>query len=560
MLHSIWIRLLLEQCLALTHTSLVDMEQETHSATNMTNPEDEQFEIRPWVKYAAIGFGMAILAAVEFATYRVGYERGYTDATASGEVKASVNAAAVKNLQHFLQVASMDDARLNEMVSNHKTALEWIQEPKVRDEAEWLLGSTLVERGRVDQALPMLEPLFGRVGMTEVWARRQELVARGAATAGLRDAALAYYRGAAERYRVLGMEPARVALYSEMVQLLASSSSAGESEVELLNQLQQEMTSLGAAGQELRSHVLAYLGNVYRAKGQHDTALQYFEKALAGVDTGKSPSVASAAVCYGAALLEKGEVEAAEKLLREGVSRLGDTPNDTAFLVVALRDLARLEQERGRPDKAMALLYRAEGAADGRISPESTFWLCLYDQRGWVHFSRGDYEAAMADFEQAAAQQVKAELLIQPLEGAGRCSIALGRAEAAQRYLRRCVDLRLSTLPADTESLGRVNLLLGQACDMAGDVESAAKAYAAAIEQLPEATEENPDRMYAMMGCAYAQSQLKNWDVAIELWSQIIESAHVDNARKNEAKNQLTFCLQYSKPQSISGAAANAAQ
>ncbi len=518
------------------------MEQENLHTKEPYPADEEQFEIRPWVKYAAIGFGMAVLAVVEFATYRVGYGRGYADATASGEVKASVNAAAVQNLQHFLQVASMDDAKLNEMVSHYKTSLEWIQEPSVRDEAEWLLGSTLVERGRVQLALPMLKALFERVGMTDVWARRAEVVARGAADAGLRDDSLAYYRGAAERHRQMGAEEARLALYSEMVQLLASSSAAGEDEIALLNQLQQEMESLGAAAQELRSHVLAYLGNVYRSQGQQDKALQYFEKALTGVDTGKSPSVASAAVCYGAALLEKGETEQAEKLLRDGVSRLGDSPNDAAFLVVALRDLARLEQERGRLDKAMALLYRAEGAADGRISPDSTFWLCLYDQRGWVHFTRGDYDAALSDFEQAISQQSKPELLIQPLEGAGRCCIAKGRAEDALRHLNRCVDLRLSTQSADAESLGRVNLLLGQACDMAGDVPAAAKAYATAVETLPEATAENPDRVYALMGCAYAQSQLKNWEVAAALWAQIIESEHADNARKTEARNQLAFC------------------
>ena len=70
------------------------MEKDTPQQTDTYLPEDEQFEIRPWVKYAAIGLGLSVLVAVEFATYQVGYGHGYGDATASGEVKEKVNAIA----------------------------------------------------------------------------------------------------------------------------------------------------------------------------------------------------------------------------------------------------------------------------------------------------------------------------------------------------------------------------------------------------------------------------------------------------------------------------------
>lgn len=499
--------------------------------------------MRPWVKYAAIGLGLAVLVAVEFATYRVGYGRGYGDATASGEVKEKVNAVAVENLHHFMQVASMSDAQLNEMVSNYEKELSWIREPAVRDEAEWMLVSTMAERGRVNAALPMARQLFKRVGMADTWARRAAFVARHAAAAGLRDEALAYYRGAAARFKTAGVVASRVAMYAEMVELLASV--AGEKEAAMLNQLQQEMADLGVPGQEIRSHVLAYLGNICRSKGKNDQALQYFEQALQGVDISKSPTVASAAVCYGAALLEKGEIEQAERLLRDGASRLGDSPNDAAFLVVALRDLARLEQSRGKHDKAMALLYRAEGSADGRIGENSPFWLCLFDQRGWVHFSRRDYESALVDFSQAIARKTRDELLVQPLEGAGRCCIALGKADEALVHLRRCVQLRHEKLSHDTIALGRVNLLLGQACDMAGDVAAAAAAYAQAVEKLPAPTPENDDKMYAMMGRAYALTQLKQWNEAAVAWTHIIELSANDHARLHEAQAQLDRCRQH---------------
>lgn len=516
------------------------MQQEQQQPFEPELTEDEQFEIRPWVKYAAIGFGLAVLVAVEFATYRVGYGRGYGDATASGEVRERVNAVAVENLHHFMQVASMSDVQLKEMVANYQQKLSWIREPGVRDEAEWMLGSTLAERGQVQEALPMLRRLFERVDMAEVWARRSAQVARAAAAAGLRDDALAYYRGAAERFKVAGAVGPRVSLYAEMVELLAAD--AGTAEIELLNKLLSEIETLGAPGYEIRTHLLAYLGNVYRANGQDELALQYFEKALAGIDISKSPAVASAAVCYGTALLEKGDAQTAERLLRDGVSRLGDSPSDAAFLVVALRDLARLEQERGKQDKALSLLYRAEGTADGRISPQSSFWLCLFDQRGWVHFSRGDYEAALADFKQAIQQKGNEELLIQPLEGAGRCCIALGKAEDALQYLRRCIQLTQTHTSQEADSLGRINLALGQACDMAGDTSAAAAAYATAIDKLPDSTQKNADKMYAMMGLAYARTQLKQWDEAAAVWTQIIELAQNDKSRLHEAKAQLTRC------------------
>ena len=522
------------------------MQKDPTQHTQSYLPEDEQYEMRPWVKYAAIGLGLAVLVAVEVATYKVGYGRGYADATASGEVKEKVNAAAVENLHHFMQVASMSDAQLDGMVINYERELAWIREPAVRDEAEWMLVATMADRGRVAAALPLAHQLFKRVGMTEVWARRESLVARHAAAAGLRDEALAYYRGAADRFKTAGAVASRVTMYAEMVELLASV--AGEKEAVLLNQLQQEMADLGVPGQEIRSHVLAYLGNICRSKGQNEKALQYFEQALQGVDISKSPAVASAAVCYGAALLEKGEIEQAERLLRDGASRLGDSPNDAAFLVVALRDLARLEQDRGKQDKALALLYRAEGAADGRINQKSPFWLCLFDQRGWVHFSRGDFEYALSDFSQAVACDAHEELLIQPLEGAGRCCIALGKADEALAHLRRCVQLRQKKMPQDEAALGRVNLLLGQACDMAGDVAAAAAAYAQAIEKLPEPTPDNDDKMYAMMGRAYALTQLKQWTDAAAVWSRIIELSANDKARLHEAKAQLDRCRQHGAP------------
>lgn len=520
------------------------MEEKSPELPGTQPEENERFELRPCVKYAAIGLGLAALCAVEYATYRVGYSTGYEVATSCAQVQESINRTAVDNLRHFMQAAYAEDAELLGMLSDIEKELAWIRDPAVLTEAEWSLARIAMERGFTEQALPVCRELEQKADATVVWADRTLSIARNMAHAGLSAEAFRFYEAADARYKALGNIEGRSLLLSEQVELLAAGT-ASENAIDTLEQLRQKAGEIGEQGKSLSASILAYMGHLHRAQGNDAEAMHCFELALAGVDIESLPALASAAVCYGSALLEQGRAEQAEKLLRDGVTRLGDTPAEAQYLVSALRDLARLEQERGNADKALALLYRAEGAAEGRISDRSTFCVCLFDQRGWVHYTRGDYDSALADFNRALACAAPDEMLTQPLEGAGRSCLALGRADDAVKSLTRCVALRETARNADPAAYGRANLLLGQACDMAGDSVAAAAAYALAVDNLPEVTEENADRLYAMMGRAYALSQTGQWTAAAELWSRVLELAGNDAARREEATAQLAHCRRH---------------
>ncbi len=508
--------------------------------------DDANLEFRPIVKYAGVAVLLALLAGIEFATYKSGYSRGYRDAAHSGEVEASINEAAVENLRHFMQIASADDDTLLSTIANRDSALAWIREPSVRREAEWLLAQSALDRGKGEDIPDLLGELFRGAPATDVWARRALISARYLAATADAASALETYRVAIARLAALGNDDTRLVAMNEMASLLASSS--GEETLAALDALQQEASALGEAGRLLRADILAYMGRLYREHGDQQAAMRCFEDALAGVKADEVPALAGASVCYGLALLEKGETERAETLLREGVSRLGDTPADATYLVTALRALAQLEQERGAADAALAHLYRAEGAATSRIPLQNHFWSCLYDQRGWVNMLKGAHEAALADFRRAIDLPAADDVLLQSLEGAGRCCIVKGDAEQAVADLTRAAELRERLMAHDGSALGRIFLLLGQAHDMRGDSAAAATAYGRSAECLANATGQDDveNRLSAHMGRAYALSQLEQWAEAAALWEQAQPLVAGDAARETEVRHQLTLCRRHS--------------
>ncbi len=504
--------------------------------------DDANLEFRPAVKYAGIGVLLALLVGIEYATYESGYSRGYREAAHSGEVEASINAAAVENLRHFMQVASADDDTLLSTIANRGSALAWIREPSVRREAEWMLAQSALDRGKGEDITDLLAELFREASATDIWARRALISARYLASTADAEPALEAYRVAIARLAALGNNDTRLVAMNEMASLLASSS--GEGTLAALDALQGEVSGLGDAGRLLRADILAYMGRLYRERGDQQAAMRCFEEALAGVNADEVPALAGASVCYGLALLEKGDTQHAEHLLREGVSRLGDTPADVTFLVTALRALAQLEQERGHADAALAHLYRAEGAATNRIPMQNNFWGCLYDQRGWVNMLKGAHEAALADFRRAIELPAADDVLLQSLEGAGRCCIVSGDADNAVLYLGKSAELRERLMAHDTSALGRVFLLLGQAQDMRGDSAAAATAYGRTVELLAAATgaDDVENRISAHMGRAYALGQLGQWAEAAALWEQAEPLVAGDAAREAEVRNQLTLC------------------
>ncbi len=517
------------------------------SAQSEESFEDDEanLEFRPVVKYAGIAVLLALLVGVEYATYEGGYSRGYRDAAHSGEVEASINEAAVANLRHFMQVASADDDTLLSTIANRGDELAWIREPSVRREAEWLLAQSALDRGRGGDITDLLAELFRDAPGTEVWARRALAAARSLAATADAPSALEVYRTAIARFAALGNADTRLVAMNELASLLATT--ADENTLSALDALQGEVSGLGEAGRLLRADILAYMGRLYRERGDQQAAMRCFEEALAGVKADEVPALAGASVCYGLALLEKGDTERAETLLREGVSRLGDTPADASYLISALRALARLEQERGAADAALAHLYRAEGAATNRVPAQNHFWGCLYDQRGWVNLLKGAHEAALADFRRAINLPAAEDVLLQSCEGAGRCCIIMGDAEQAVNYLSKAAELRERLMVHEGFALGRVYLLLAQAQDMRGDNAAAADAYGKSLKLLASATEKDDveNRLSAHMGQAYALGQLGQWAEAAVLWEQALPLVAGDAPRETEVRHQLALCRRH---------------
>ncbi len=519
-----------------------DAAEELSVPAEFPQEDEANLEFRPVVKYAGIAVLLALLVGIEYATYEGGYARGYRDAAHSGQVEASINAAAVENLRHFMQVASADDDTLLSTLANRGNELAWIREPSVRREAEWMLAQSALERSRGDDITDTLTELFREAPQTDVWARRALLSARSLAATANAASAQEAYRMAIARLAALGNNDKRLVAMNEMAALLAASPDEGK--LAALEALQGEASGLGEAGRLLRADILAYMGRLYRERGDEQAAMRCFEEALAGVNADEVPALAGASVCFGLALLEKGDTARAENLLREGVSRLGDSPADVSFLVSALRALAQLEQERGAADAALAHLYRAEGAATNRIPAQSSFWGCLYDQRGWVNFHRGAHDAALADFRRAIDLPAGEDVLLQSFQGAGECCIVLGDVDNAILYLTKSAELREKLAAHDVSALANVYALLGRANDMRGDSAAAVAGYTRCAELLAASTapENVEKRVSSLIAAGYALGQLSRWSEAATLWEQVQPLVAGDANREAEVKNQLLFC------------------
>lgn len=525
------------------------MESEPESPP--TQPSEERLVLRPIVKYIAIGLGFVTLLGIEYATYRAGIERGYAEGVASGEVAASVNRQAVDNLRHFMQVPSAADAVLLKAVDTRAESLAWIKDAALRREAEWVLAQALITRGNAVAADAMVRELIGNTQpQTELWVRRALVTARALAAEKQYEPTAFYYDYADAFYAGNQDAAARVALLTERLELLQKVVTEPDVLQKELAAYAEKAAQLGDAGKELLAGIWANKGLIYREQGTvvaMEQANRCFKKALQVVDTQNVPELASAAVCVGSLLLEQGERERAESMLRDGLQRLADSQTDAPYMLLALRDLARMEQENGNTDAALAYLYRAEGVAMTHEPEQSSFWNCLYDQRGWLNFVRESYGAALADFEKALARCGKnTALQAQPLEGAARCCIALGQMDSAERYLLDCIAVRSQHVAADAEALGRVCFYLAGVYDVMGQAESAADYYARAVEQIAAAPNHCEELLTdAMMARAYTLTQLHRWTDAALVWNALSDKVKDNDTLRNQIKVQLDVCVRH---------------
>ena len=85
-----------------------------------------------------------------------------------------------------------------------------------------------------------------------------------------------------------------------------------------------------------------------------------------------------------------------------------------------------------------------------------------------------------------------------------------------------------------------MNLLLGQIHDQQGRVAEAEAAYAIAMEKLPaDVPEEQGNRLAAMLGRAYALTELQRWADAYAVWQQLLPLVEEQYDRREEVRSQL---------------------
>lgn len=516
--------------------------------THQPEPREDDLVLRPIVKYIAIGLGVATLLGVEYATYRFGMQRGYAEGVASGEVMKSVNDRAIEHLRHFMQASSADDSFLLQVARNHRESLAWIQDDTVRQEALWTLAQALITRGLTQDADPLVREILPPAEQaTSLWVRRALVTARAYAAEKYYAETAHYYDYADAFYKKNNDVTQCLNILSERLALLQSTITDPEQLQKELSQYADRAAALGEKGRELKAGILVNKGRLYREQGTAialEKANRCFEQALQEVNPEQLPDLASAAVCVGSLLLEKGDKERAATMLRDGLRRLGDSPSGAPYMLLALRDLARLEQENGNIDMALALLYRAEGIASTHEPENSSFWNCLYDQRGWLNLQRENYRAAQLDFENALARTGEnVALRAQPLEGVAHCCLSQGLNDKAAEYLTECLKIREAHFSADSAALGRVWLSLARIHDMSGAVQQAADAYGEGARLLESADNlQSPELIDALFARAYALTQLKQWTAAAIVWDSLKKRLPDDHERQHEIAAQFRAC------------------
>lgn len=478
-----------------------------------THPEDDDLEFKPWVKIAAWGVaGAACLASV----YALFYHWGYADGVASGEVAERLNLAAEKNIAYVLQTRVAGDETLLDAAQNHAERLGWMKDAAVKREVQGMLLSTLIERGLLARAESFLDEVLPPAAPeNEAWAQRMLQVAHALAQAGKWEKAKLYFAALEGAVEATGLS-----VESLLRERLAAAVGAGQPRAEVVAALEAALSHAGAYPL-FKTELLIFLGKLCNEQGERDKALSCFKAALDGVPRDHVPEDPNMAVCCGVALYEIGEPEAAEAWLRAGVSSPETISGASAdFRAIALRHLATLSLESGKPLESLAFLCRAEGEATGRIPAESSFWKFMQEQRAWTLYSLHAYEDSLAEFRRTlAATGGDAAMRAQPLEGVTRCCLSLGLPDDALAAAKECVSIRESLMPDDTAALGRVYLLLAQACDQAGKIEQAASAYGRAVEILPQ---EHPAYRVALAGYAYALTQSRKWAEAVHVWETLI--------------------------------------
>lgn len=521
---------------------------EEHDKETLSAPEaEEELEFRPWVLWTGVGLAAAACVGLCVLAYDYSYSKGYDKgertgfdaAIQSGMVQDKLNSAASQNVLSFMRLASASDEYLLKAAEDVDSAFGWIKDGAVREESEWCLAESLLERRMTAPAAKVLDPLFKRVPRNVDWALRGLQAGNFLMAQQQYEVAGAYYRQAASIFAVQKQADYQLLCQRQLVALEICTPRGTDETLAACRKLADELKEQGSAARPLRDMLLVHMAELNRCKGNTAAAEPLFREALHGVDT-HTVNQPEYAVAYGTALLELGNAAAAEPLLRVAERNTGSRPSEITARLQALRQLAVIEQERGHNVTALSLLHRAQGVAEGRLHPGNDFWPCLFDQRGWMHYMVQNYQTALLDFTAALTSTQEAALLVQPQEGAARCYLELGRADSALPLLDKCLGIRKELFADDRAAIGRLHLLLGQIYDQQGKTAEAEAAYAAAIENSAGSMPDEADnRRLALMGRAYALTQLQRWQEAFDAWEQLLPLLGDQHDRREEARSQM---------------------
>lgn len=291
------------------------------------------------------------------------------------------------------------------------------------------LGALLVERGEVEEALPLLRRAVDSSASPELLASAHRALGAAHAARGERAAAIAHYGHALDR----GLRDE--AVHRDLCVMLFESGDATRAT---------EVARRGIAAFPESSELRRFLGNLLALAGDYDGAARSYEKALS-----LGPPSAEIHYNHGIALGKLDRLDEAIASYRHAIAL--DPAHAAAHL-----NLANLARRQGRIAEALALHREST-----RIAPD---FAEAHLAEGTAHLQTGDPQRALPSLQRAVA--------LAPTDARAHAAVGtalqdLGRLDESVAALEQSLALR----PADVDTLLRAGNVLLQRGDTAGAVE-----------------------------------------------------------------------------------------
>lgn len=216
------------------------------------------------------------------------------------------------------------------------------------------------------------------------------------------------------------------------------------------------------------------------------------EQALArALELGYEPAIVRARIRLASLELGLGHAEASRRGLVEAALVAAGIGDHNAAADAATRLVFVLAEELGQPDEALQWARHAE-ASLGRLPADPLARARLDSSLGVIHAAKGDYEAALADFERA--YEGKRAVLGQAhpevagaLDNVALSHAELGRPARAEALQRRGVELLEQALGPRHPDLAHTLVNLGHSLGSLGRHDEALEAFQRALAIFREA-------------------------------------------------------------------------